>query len=87
MSEYVSVYETLGAKLDQKDKEISLLISRTLTAEAKLSRALKLLTGVRNQCLFSDDDGSIGITTEPHISEDLFAEMCELLPVAPPEAK
>lgn len=49
------------------------LAERTLTAE-------ELLQQVREACLFIEDDGEIGVTTEPHISEELFKAMCECLP-------
>lgn len=45
MAEYVSVYETLGSKLDEKDAEIARLISRALEAEAKLSIAPSAVQG------------------------------------------
>lgn len=38
--EYVTVYEILGAKLDRQEEEIARLVSRTLEAEAKLTKSL-----------------------------------------------
>lgn len=37
------------------------------------------LEKVKEACLFADDGGYIGVTSEPHISEELFAEICEVL--------
>jgi hypothetical protein len=38
-----------------------------------------LLIEVRDACLYAEDDCRIGVTTDPHISEDLFARICDAL--------
>ena len=42
-------------------------------AALELLAALEL---VKQACLFADDDGQTGVTGEPHIPEDLFANIC-----------
>jgi hypothetical protein len=44
--------------------------------EQRLERAL---LKVREACLFADDDNQIGVTTEAHIPDELFAEICAAL--------
>jgi hypothetical protein len=39
----------------------------------------EILEGIKEACLFDDDDGQIGVTTEPHITEDLFKDICRTL--------
>lgn len=41
-----------------------------------LPKLIELLSEIRDCCLFTDDDG-VGITTETHISEDLFGRICD----------
>jgi len=64
--EYVSVYEILGAKIDELEKqaelareEIARLVSRTLTAEAKLSVAIESREFWKDAwCALNQDTGS-----------------------------
>jgi hypothetical protein len=59
-------------------------------AEATQAHATELavaLEAVRQTCLFADDDaGPIGVTTDPHISEALFKNICTVLATLPAEA-
>lgn len=55
--EYVSVYETLGDKLDKQEVQIAQLVSRTLTAEAKLKEREKELED--NLTAFASMNGMI----------------------------
>jgi hypothetical protein len=48
-SEYVSVYETLGAKIDALEEQNALLVSRALTAEARVNLAQALLEDLIGQ--------------------------------------
>jgi len=42
---------------------------------------IALLTEVRDACLYSEDD-YIGVTNEPHISDDLFSRICDAINAA-----
>ncbi|KKL13516.1 hypothetical protein LCGC14_2524970 [marine sediment metagenome] len=61
-----------------------------LEKEATEARVVELagaLEQVRQCCLFSDDDaGPIGVTTDPHIDEQLFKDICTALATTPAEA-
>jgi len=61
-----------------------------LEKEATEAREVELagaLEQVRQCCLFSDDDaGPIGVTTDPHIDEQLFKDICTALATTPAEA-
>lgn len=46
------------------------------TANEKLTAVLER---VRQCCLFEEDLGSTGVTTEPHIDEQLFDDICAAL--------
>ena len=45
----------------------------------EIERYSGLLEKVRRACLFSEDDGEIGVTSDPHISEELFDDICNAL--------
>ncbi|KKM23553.1 hypothetical protein LCGC14_1614050 [marine sediment metagenome] len=47
---------------------------------------LAALEDVRQSCLFSDDDGTIGVTPDPHISDRLFDKICDAIAKARPQA-
>ena len=40
-------------------------------------RLKTILEKVKQTCLFDEDDGQTGVTTDPHIGERLFNEICE----------
>ncbi|MCR6734479.1 MAG: hypothetical protein NVV83_10525 [Afipia sp.] len=48
---------------------------------ADVSGLAKILEAVKQACLIADDDG-ISITSDPHISEDLFSHICAALAAA-----
>jgi len=54
-----------------------------LKAENKVLR--DVLSQVKEQCLFVDDDGQIGVSSEAQIDSQLFGEICEAL-AAPKES-
>ena len=64
-----TVAHTVGLNDDGIDKANA---SR-LAAAPELLEALER---VRQACLFSEDDGQIGVTADPHIDERLFNEIC-----------
>lgn len=45
-------------------------------AAGKLADALE---AVKQACLFADDDGTIGVTQDPHIHSELFDQICAAL--------
>jgi hypothetical protein len=65
-------------QVDELAKEAADL--RTAIAMARRTAAAEgALTEVREACLYAEDDGSIGITQEPHIDDELFSRICALL--------
>lgn len=70
-----------GSAFDMSD-------SRNLIPDRAASDLRALLMEVRDNCLFSDDGGTIGVTEEPHVSADLFSRICEAIGEQPlPSAK
>ena len=52
-------------------------------AEDRVGKLERVLDKVRHTCLFADDDtGGISITSDPHISSELFGEICDVLRVS-----
>jgi hypothetical protein len=62
-----------------RDKANAQLICEAVNNLDALLEAVGVLENVKQACLFSDDDGGIGITTEPHIPEELFDNICSSL--------
>ncbi len=48
-------------------------------ARAQVAALHKVLEAVKQCCLFSDDDGQIGVTADPHIDERLLSDICAAL--------
>jgi len=46
--------------------------------EAAIKEARELLEAIKQQCLFVDDDGTIGVSSEPYINHELFERICAL---------
>ena len=53
--------------------------ARCDAAEVKSTCIQKTLEKVRQCCLFDDDEGKTGVTTDPHIPLELFDEICAVL--------
>ena len=83
----------LRSRCDEKDRHIAaqakvlvatqdrvaLLEAFLLRDEAEKQTMVGLLERVRQACLFSEDDGQIGVTTDPHIDAQLFSDICTAL--------
>jgi len=59
---------------------------RAETAEAHATELTTVLEQVQQRCLFEEDLGAIGVTTEPHIDEKLFSDICTALATLPAQA-
>ncbi len=60
---------------------------RAEVAEARVVELAGALERIRQRCLFEEDDGRTGVTTEPHIDEQLFNDICAVLSTTPAKAK
>lgn len=69
------------AHSDGKNVDRDIATGNLIAAAPDLYAAL---VQVREACLFGDDDGSIGVTSEPYISMELFAAICTALSKATP---
>ena len=78
---------TLLRKMGERAKWASDATDRAEAAETCVVELAEMLEKVRQCCLFSDDDaGPIGVTTDPHIDEQLFKDICTVLSATPAEA-
>ena len=82
----VAQLELIKDEHDERGIDIAILVQNLNSAEAKLttlqSKSAALvdtLTQVREQCLFADDDGQIGVSSEAQIDSRLFDEICAAL--------
>ncbi len=77
-----SIRGALDGEHTQRDilREFDIVVERAEAAEAHVIVLVGALGQVHECCLFGDDDaGSIGITTDPHINEQLFSDICAAL--------
>ena len=65
--------------MDQQQEGVDELLCEIDHWKGRVIEAEALLEDVRASCLFADDDGFIGITTDPHIDERLFDKICGFL--------
>ena len=53
---------------------------------AQIEQMREVLAYVKDACLYSDDDGAIGVTQEPHIDSLAFDMICKALTATPEQA-
>lgn len=71
--------ETAEAELAEAQEQANMQAELTEHWQKADAEARALLSDVREACLFDDDDGIIGVTTDPHIDERLFDKICAAL--------
>jgi hypothetical protein len=76
---YEQTIESLRQQLAQCEEGCRIKDEQIETLEQQLARVHECLNSVREACLFSEDDGSIGVTQEPHIPYQLFDDICKAL--------
>ena len=80
----------LPAALDATRTQLQYSMSREIALIRKLASLALVcevkddaLTMVRDACLYTEDDGIVGITTEPTIDITEFKQICDALAVKP----
>ena len=71
--------ENLSALWEIAHAERSEAMLELTTLQSKSAALVDTLTQVREQCLFADDDGQIGVSSEAQIDSRLFDEICAAL--------
>ena len=71
--------EKAEAELAEAQEQANMQAELTEHWQKADAEARALLSDVREACLFDDDDGIIGVTTDPHIDERLFDKICAAL--------
>ena len=60
--------------------------ARCLKQAAQIGLMREVLAYVKDACLYSDDDGAIGVTQEPHIDSMAFDDICKALTIQPDDS-
>lgn len=67
------------AERDEAHRDMNILGEKYHEVLTQLAALRDVLEAVKQRCLLSDDDGQIGVTTDPHIDEQLFSAICDIL--------
>lgn len=74
-----------NASFDGYDSDLASAGILIESLRQQLALSNKCLKRVQEACLFSEDDGSIGVTQDPHIHTQLFDDICKALVATEPK--